>query len=96
MEGKARIWYNEDMVTAIIPKKEETLSVKEIGDILAEPLRVCGATVSYLGGEYVRTDRTGDIRVGDKLTLVVIAEELFDKLGLQYWRGYIPKWHESI
>lgn len=26
------------------------LSVKEIGDILAEPLRVCGATVAYLVG----------------------------------------------
>ena len=64
------------MVTAIIPKKEEMLSVKEIGDILAEPLRECGATVAYLGGEYVRADRNGDIREGDELTLFVAAEEL--------------------
>ena len=41
------------------------LSVKEIGDILAEPLRECGATLAYLGGEYVRADRNGDIRDGD-------------------------------
>ena len=52
------------------------LSVKEIGDILAEPLRECGATVAYLGGEYVRADRNGDIRRGDELTLFVAAEEL--------------------
>ena len=69
------------MVTAIIPKKEEMLSVKEIGDILAEPLRGCGATVAYLGGEHVRAARNFDIRVGDKLTLVVVAEELFGRLG---------------
>ena len=54
--------YHIDMVTAIIPEKEEMLSVKEIGDILAVPLRECGATVAYLGGEYVRADRNGDIR----------------------------------
>ena len=64
------------MVTAIIPEKEEMLSVKEIGDILAETLRECGATVAYLGGEYVRADRYGDIRDGDELTLFVAAEEL--------------------
>ena len=81
MEREARICYNGDMVTVIIPDKEEMLSVKEIGDILAEPLRECGATVAYLGGEYVRADRNCDIRVGGKLTLVVVAEELFDRLG---------------
>lgn len=75
MEGEARNWYNRDMVTAIIPMKEEMLSVKEIGDILAEPLRECGATVAYLVGEYVRADRNGDIRDGE-LTLFVIATEL--------------------
>lgn len=30
------------MVIAIIPEKEEVLSVKEIGDILVETLRRCG------------------------------------------------------
>ena len=66
------------MVTAIIPEKEEMLSVKEIGDILAEPLRECGATVAYLGGGYVRADRNGDIRSDDELTLFVEAETLPD------------------
>ena len=66
------------MVTAIIPEKEEMLSVKEIGDILAAPLRECGATVAYLGGEYVRADRNGDIRSDDELTLLVEAETLPD------------------
>lgn len=66
------------MVTAIIPKKEEMLSVKEIGDILAEPLRRCGATIAYLGGEYVRADRNGDIRSDDELTLFVETETLPD------------------
>ena len=41
------------MVTAIIPGEGKTLSVKEIGDILAELLRRCGATTTYLGGEYL-------------------------------------------
>ena len=54
------------------------LSVKEIGNILAEPLRECGATVAYLGGEYVRADRNGDIRSDDELTLFVVAAELPD------------------
>ena len=67
-----------DMVTAIIPEKEEMLSVKEIGDILAEPLRECGATAAYLGGGYVRADRNGDIRSDDELTLFVEAETLPD------------------
>lgn len=44
------------MITAMIPEKEEMLSVKEIGDILAEPLRCCGATTTYLGGEYLRAE----------------------------------------
>lgn len=52
------------------------LSVKEIGDILAEPLRRCGATTAYLGGGYVRADRNGDIRSDDELTLFVEAETL--------------------
>ena len=78
MEGEARIWYNGDMATAIIPKKEEMLSVKEIGDILAVPLRECGATAAYLGGGYVRADRNGDIRSDDELTLFVVAAELPD------------------
>ena len=78
MEGEARIWYNEDVATAIIPKKEEMLSVKEMGDILGEPLRECGATAAYLGGEYVRADRNGDIRSDDELTLFVEAETLPD------------------
>ena len=67
------------MVTAIIPKKEEMLSVKEIGEILAEPLRECGATVAYLGGEYVRADRNGDIRRGDELFLFVESQGLPDE-----------------
>ena len=67
------------MVTAIIPKKEEMLSVKEIGDILAEPLRECGATVAYLGGEFVRADRSGDIRRGDELFLFVESQSLPDE-----------------
>ena len=79
MEGEALICYSEDMVTAIIPKKEEMLSVKEIGDILAEPLRECGATVAYLGGEYVRVDRNGDIRDGDELFLFVESQGLPDE-----------------
>ena len=79
MEREARIWYNGDMVTAIIPKKEEMLSVKEIGDILAEPLRRCGATAAYLGGGYVRADRNGDIRRGDELFLFVEYEGLPDE-----------------
>lgn len=40
--------YHIDMVKAIIPEREEMLSVKEIGGILAEPLRECGATLAYL------------------------------------------------
>ena len=56
------------------------LSVKEIGDILAEPLRECGATAAYLGGGYVRADRNGDIRSDDELRLFVEAE------GLTYGR----------
>ena len=78
MEGEARIWYNGDMGTAIIPEKEEMLPVKEIGDILAVPLRECGATAAYLGGGYVRADRNGDIRSDDELTLFVVAAELPD------------------
>ncbi len=66
------------MVTTIIPEKEEMLSVKEISDILAEPLRRYGATVAYLGGGYVRADRNGDIRSDDELTLFVVAAELPD------------------
>ena len=66
------------MVTAIIPEKEEMLSVKEIGDILAEPLRRCGAISAYLGGEYVRADRNGDIRSDDELALFVETETLPD------------------
>ena len=54
------------------------LSVKEIGDILGVPLRECGATAAYLGGEYVRADRNGDIRSDDELTLFVVAAELPD------------------
>ena len=79
MEGEARIWYNGDMVTAIIPEKEEMLSVKEIGDILAVPLRECGATVAYLGGEYLRADRNGDIRRGDELFLFIESQGLPDE-----------------
>ena len=45
------------------------LSVKEIGDILAVPLRECGATATYLDGGYVRVDRNGDIRSDDELLL---------------------------
>ena len=67
------------MVTAIIPEKEEMLSVKEIGDILAESLRECGATLAYLGGEYVRADRNGDIRDGDELFLFVESQGLPDE-----------------
>ena len=55
-------------------QKEEMLSVKEIGDILAEPLRECWATAAYLGylgGEYVRADRNGDIRSDEKLTATI-------------------------
>ena len=37
-----------DKVKAIIPEREEMLSVREIGDILAGPLRECGATLAYL------------------------------------------------
>ena len=55
------------------------LSVKEIGDILAEPLRECGATVAYLGGEYVRADRNDDIRRGDELFLFVESQGLPDE-----------------
>ena len=52
------------------------LSVKEIGNILAEPLRECGATAAYLGGGYVRADRNGDISRGDELFLFVESEGL--------------------
>ena len=55
------------------------LSVKEISDILVETLRRCGSTVAYLGGEYVRADRNGDIRRGDELFLFVEYDGLSDE-----------------
>ena len=55
------------------------LSVKEIGDILSETLRECGATAAYLGGEYVRADRNSDIRQGYELFLFVESQSLPDE-----------------
>ena len=53
-------------------QKGKMLSVKEIGDILSEPLRECGPTAAYLGGGgYVRADRYSDIRSDDELTATI-------------------------
>ena len=60
------------MVTAIIPEKEEMLSVKEIGDILSESLRVAYAIKVLLAWVLATAAVIVPLAVGDAWALLLV------------------------
>lgn len=64
------------MSTSVAAYAGEAPSVADLGLLLEEPLRQCGATSAYLGGLYVRTDRHGYARRSDEIVLFAVAESL--------------------
>ena len=81
MEGEASIWYNEDVVVAIIPEKEEMLSVKEIGDILATPLRVAYAITALLAWVLAAASVIVQLAVGDAWALLLVLPAMLSFLA---------------
>ncbi len=69
---------------AAIKTSERVLSVAELANMLAPLLRECGAEKAFLGGEYVRADRNGDIRSWDQIGLLVVTAVLPDEHADRY------------
>lgn len=63
---------------------EDILSVSDLTGMIAPLLRERGAAKAFLGGEYVRADRNGDIRSWDEIGLLVVADTLPDEHSDRY------------